>query len=103
MILWNPMKKLHNVHGKLSVTFLREGRRFIAYAPALDLSTSGKSFEETKKRFEEITSIFFEEIIKQGTAEEVLENLGWEKHEKMWVPPLVIGHESHTIRAPAFA
>ncbi|MBI3420770.1 MAG: hypothetical protein HY006_01780 [Candidatus Sungbacteria bacterium] len=91
------------VQGKLSVVFLREGRRFVAYAPALDLSTSGKSFEEVKKRFEEITQIFFEELARKGTTKEVLGSLGWGQHDRTWDPPLVIGHESQTIRLPVFS
>ncbi len=91
------------VQTKLSVTFLREGKRFIAYSPALDLSTSGKSLEEAKRRFKEITEIFFEETAKKGTMKEVLRDLGWEQREKQWSPPAVIAHESQTISLPAFA
>ena len=46
---------------KLSVNFLREGKRFIAYSPALDLSTSGKTYEEAKRRDdigEELADVF---------------------------------------------
>ncbi|MEK7537372.1 MAG: hypothetical protein AAB619_00155 [Patescibacteria group bacterium] len=45
----------------LPVSILREGKRFIAYTPALDLSTSGKTFEQAKQRFEEAAELFFEE------------------------------------------
>lgn len=93
----------HLVQTNLSVTFLREGRRFIAYSPALDLSTSGKSFKEAKKRFEEITEIFFEEVAKRGTLKEVLQSLGWEQQNKQWTPPAIIAHDSQTIHVPAFA
>lgn len=93
----------HLIQTNLTVTFLREGKRFIAYSPALDLSTSGKSFAEAKKRFEEIAEIFFEEVTKKGTLREVLQSLGWERQNKQWVPPAVIAHESQTIRLPAFA
>lgn len=88
---------------KLSVTFLREGKRFIAYSSALDLSTSGKTFEEAKRRFAEIVEIFFEEVERQGTLKEVLQNLGWQKQQKRWTPPAIIGHESQMVRVPAFA
>ena len=91
------------IQTKLSVTFLREGKRFIAYSSALDLSTSGKSFEEAKKRFEEITEIFFEEIARKGTLTEVLQSLGWERQDKQWTPPAIIAHESQMIGLPAFA
>lgn len=85
----------------LPVSILREEDAFIAYTPALDLSTSGKSYEEAKRRFIEIVEIFFEEIIKKGAMEEVLQNLGWSKREKQWMPPLVVSHELETIRVRA--
>jgi len=94
------MEKI-NFQLKLQVTFLREGRRFIAYTPALDLSTSGRSFEEAKKRSTEANIIFFEEIIKNGMLEEVLSSLGWQKAEKSWQPPVVISQESETINVAA--
>ena len=83
---------------QLPVSIFREGKHFIAYTPALDLSTSGKSYEQVKKRFNEVVSIFFEELIKKGTLDEVLESLGWEKIKKQWTPPTIISQESENIR-----
>jgi len=77
----------------LPVSFLREGDCFIAYSPALDLSTSANSFEKAKKRFVEATEIFFEELLEKGTLNEVLLELGWEKVKKQWVPPVIVAHE----------
>lgn len=91
------------IQTKLSITFLREGKRFIAYSPALDLSTSGKSFEEAKTRFEEIADIFFEEVANKDTLQEVLQSLGWERQDKQWTPPAIIAHDSQMIRVPTFA
>ena len=56
----------------LPVSILKEGKYFIAYTPALDLSTSGKTFAEVKERFGEVVQIFFEELLEKGTLEEVL-------------------------------
>ena len=42
----------------LPVAVLREGEQFVAYTPALDLSTAGSTYEEAKKRFEEAVGIF---------------------------------------------
>lgn len=86
---------------KLPVSILREGKKFVAYTPALDLSTSGKSYEEAKRRFSEIVNIFFEELIKKGTLEEVLRDLGWKRVQARWSPPVVISQESQTVRVPA--
>jgi predicted RNase H-like HicB family nuclease len=85
----------------LPVSILKEGKKFIAYTPALDLSTSGKTYEEVKRRFSEIVNIFFEELMKRGTLEDVLRGLGWRRLRKRWSPPVVVSQESQTIRVPA--
>lgn len=84
----------------LPVSFIKEDKRFIAYTPALDLSTSGKSHTEARERFNEIVNIFFEELIKKGTLEEVLKDLGWKRVRAEWTPPIIISQESQTIRVP---
>jgi len=83
------MAKL-NQKFKLPILFFREGKHFIAYSPVLDLSTSGKDYEEVKRRFDELVKIFFEELISKGTLEEVLGELGWQKIKGKWQPPLLI-------------
>ena len=88
----------NNLEFNLPVSVLREGNKYIAYTPALDLSTSGKTCQEAKKRFEEIVSIFFEEIIREGTVDDVLLNLGWERAQKSWMPPVLVSQESQAIK-----
>ncbi len=85
---------------KLPVSFLREGKKYIAYTPALDLSTSGKNYAEVKRRFSETVNIFFEELIDKGTLEEVLLDLGWERIQAKWHPPVLISQESQTVKVP---
>lgn len=89
------MVKVGNVNFEVSlpVSFLREGKYFIAYSPALDLSTSGKTFEEAKTRFEEIVGIFFEELLQKRTLDKVLGELGWQKTQKTWAPPMIVANE----------
>ena len=86
---------------KLPVTILKEKSRYVAYSPAIDLSTSGKTFDEAQKRFAEASLLFFEEIIKEKTADEVLGGLGWNKVNKNWKPPVVVSQQSETITVPA--
>ena len=81
----------------LPVSILKEGKKYVAYTPALDLSTSGDNYEQVKKRFEEIVNIFFEEIIKKGTIENVLTDLGWKKVQTNWKPPVVVSNELQSI------
>jgi hypothetical protein len=88
---------------KLQVDFIKQGKKFVAYSPALDLSTSGKNIREAQKRFHEIVGIFFEELVENGTLEEVLTDLGWQKVEKKWNPPKVISQKSFNVSVPVAA
>lgn len=87
---------------KLPVSFLKEGRSFIAYTPVLDLSTVGKSFEEAQKRFTEAVQIFLKELVEAGTLDEVLSELGWQKINNTFSPPMVIAHHTEEFSIPSF-
>jgi predicted RNase H-like HicB family nuclease len=89
-----------NIQFSLPVSIFKEGKYFVAYTPILDLSTSGKSYEEVKKRFEEVVKIFFHELIEKGTLDKVLSDLGWQKVQKQWSPPTPIAHESVNFKLP---
>ena len=84
----------------LPVSFLQESGQFVAYTPALDLSTSGETLAEVKKNFAEAVGIFFDEIISMGTFEDVLLDLGWEKHEHTMIPPIVISQGMESVKVP---
>jgi len=86
------MKQI-KIKTKLPVSIFREGDSFIAYTPALDISTSGKSYSQVKKRFGELVETFLEEIVKTGNLNDVLSDLGWEKIKKQWMPPAMISQK----------
>lgn len=97
------MAKLRFQKVALTVVFYREGNKFIAYSPALDLSTCGDTQEQAKKRFEELERLFFEEIDKMGTLEDVLLECGWKKisrPQKCWQPPVFVGQTQEEVRLP---
>jgi predicted RNase H-like HicB family nuclease len=79
------------VRANLPVLFLKEEKMFVAYSPALDLSTCGDTYEEAQKNFEEALLIFFEEVIRYKTLHDVLTSLGWKETKNKWVPPSYIG------------
>ena len=84
----------------LPVSFLRESDPFVAYTPALDLSTSGPTLEEAKNNFTEAVGIFFDEIVEMGTFEDVLLDLGWKKQNEDFIPPVVISQGMESVRVP---
>lgn len=93
------MKRL-NFQANLAVTFLREGKQFVAYSPALDLSTAGRSLEQAKKRFTEAAMIFFEECHKMGTLKEVLLDLGWRGKKDVLTPPAIVAQDYQRVAMP---
>ncbi len=88
---------------KLPVTIMKQGKQFVAYSPALDVSTCGKSAKDAQAKFVELVYIFLEEIIEAGTVNEVLSELGWKKVQQKWSPPQVVLSKSIGVRLPTFA
>lgn len=87
----------------LPVLITKQNKRFVAYTPALDISTSGKSEKDVQAKFITLASLFLEEIIEAKTAENVLSELGWKKVQKNWTPPKVISSSSVGLKIPVFA
>jgi predicted RNase H-like HicB family nuclease len=73
----------------LPVIFFKEKGQFVAYTPALDISTSGKTLDEAERRFVEAAKIFLEECHAMGALSQVLQELGWEKKRGVWIPPII--------------
>ena len=65
---------------------------FLAYCPALELSTYGESVEDVKTAFEDVLHIFITSTVEKGTLERELLSLGWtlkKKPEPRYKPPLL--------------
>ncbi len=92
-----------NISYSLPVTIFREGDSFVAYTPALDLSSTGKTEKEAKRMFVEAVETLFEELIEMGTLENVLKDLGWTKNKCGFEPPKVVEHSLMSVQVPAGA
>lgn len=86
------MKKLAIKDVNLPVTIFKEGESYVAYSPALDLSTCASTYKKAQSRFSEIVEIFFEELLEMGTLDVVLKDLGWRKIKSNWQPPVIISN-----------
>ena len=86
------MKKLTLRGINLPVTIFREGKSYVAYSPALDLSTCAPTYKKARANFSEIVQIFIEELVEMGTLDEVLKDLGWQKIKSNWQPPVVVSN-----------
>lgn len=96
MVINQGKKKIH-MEGELSVVYFREGDAFIAYTPALDLSSYGATLDEARKNISEAVAVFIQDVVERGTIEAVLEECGWQRISRPhvhWVPPAFICQES---------
>jgi hypothetical protein len=74
----------------LHVKLVEEHGYFVAYCPALELSSYGKERETAKKRFEEEVAIFLTETERKGSLEKYLLKMGWTLKNKpipQYTPP----------------
>jgi hypothetical protein len=90
-----------NIGIKIPVQIIKEDDQFVAYTPALDISTCGTTLEDAKKSFDELVEIFLEETIKMGTLEEVLKEQGWKCIRKQWRPPVIVDQAFREIKLTA--
>lgn len=87
----------------LPVSIFKENETFVAHTPALDISTCADTLEEVKKRFEELVMVFFEELEREGTTDEVLESMGWKKSKQAWSAPVEVEHSIENFSVPVAA
>ena len=92
-----------SINFSIPVSIFKERDAFVAYTPALDISTAAGTVAEVKKQFEELVMIFFEELEQRGTTIEVLESMGWEKTRSSWAAPVEVEHSIESFEVPARA
>ena len=88
------MSKTRNI--EYTVQIWKEGDQFVAHAMPLDVMSSGKTPEEARKALDEAVHLFLITAMDIGTLEEVLQELGYEFKEEMWVSPSWIAVEKHS-------
>jgi predicted RNase H-like HicB family nuclease len=86
----NEIMKSANVLIDVEVIIVKEDNYYVAYCPALELSSYGDSEDAAKKSFEEELEIFIDDTTKRGTLEKYLLQNGWKlQHfpEPIYEPP----------------
>jgi predicted RNase H-like HicB family nuclease len=92
--------------GRIPVIILKEGRMFVAFSPALDLATCGRTYDEAYRNLREAVELFFEECLARGTLDAALESCGWRKTKTrppQWVAPTIVGHDLIAVDIPQAA
>ena len=67
---------------QIQIDIYKDGESFVAFSPALDLSSYAKSEVLALKRFKEALDLFIEDTVSKGTLERILLDLGWKLQRK---------------------
>lgn len=70
-------KIIKTINVQLSINIFKDGKRYIADCPPLELSTHGATVKEAKKNFDEALKLWLECVTERGTLREALAELGW--------------------------
>jgi predicted RNase H-like HicB family nuclease len=71
-----------DLHLNVEVALYIEDDIWVAYCPALNLSSYGDDQEDAIEAFKEAMTIFIKEVTRKGTLEKVLLQLGWTLQQK---------------------
>ena len=64
----------------------REGDLYVGVCPDLDVSSFGETVEEARGSLREALEAFIEECKAMGTLAEVLEEAGFARQDRNWLP-----------------
>ncbi len=75
-------KNRNSINVNVQVVLFQEDGIWVAYCPALELSSYGDDENDAKEAFEEAMQIFLSETDRKGTLERCLLKLGWQLQQK---------------------
>lgn len=75
-------KNRNSINVDVQVILFQEDGIWVAYCPALELSSYGDDETDAKEAFEEAMQIFLSDTDRKGTLERYLLKLGWQLQQK---------------------
>ena len=69
------------------VHIFKEGRTYVAYVPALDLSSCGATDDDARRNIRDAVRGFLAASARMGTLEEILQESGYEREGDAWRAP----------------
>ena len=74
----------------LTLQTWKEGDMYVSYTPELDVSSCGKTVDESRKNIHEAIGLFLEEAETMGTLEEILGESGFIQEKGVWRKPQMV-------------
>jgi len=79
----NKLSHIRNsINVNVQVVLFQEDGIWVAYCPALELSSYGDNQDEAREAFDEAMKIFLSETDRKGTLERYLLKIGWQLQQK---------------------
>ena len=75
----------------------KEGGTYVAYVPALDLSSCGATDEEARTNIRDAVRGFLATSTDMGTLDEILQEAGYEQENDGWRPPEFVSIDQLTM------
>lgn len=78
----------------------KEGQKYVAYVPELDVASCGDSVAHAKARLREAVALFLEGASRMGTLEDILTEAGFEERINIYRPHRVLARETVRLAVP---
>lgn len=79
------------------IHIFKEGDTFVAYVPALDLSSCGATDDEVRRNIREAVRGFLAVSAEMGTLDEILQEAGYEREDGHWRAPEFVSTDRLTM------
>ena len=73
-----------------TVQIFKEGQTYVAHNPELNVSSCGDTLDEAKSNLQDALMGFLKSAQKLGTLDEILEEAGYARKNKVWVEPQLV-------------
>lgn len=94
----NTQSGLHHLEDfTFDVHIFKEGDTYVAYVPALDVSSCGATHEEARRNIRDAVHGFLESSADLGTLDEVLREAGYEREGENWRAPEFVSMDRLTM------
>ena len=85
---------------QFTADIFKEGARYVAHSPELDLSSCAGTETRARENLIEAVRLFLEEADKMGTIEQILQESGYTRRDGAWQAPRLISRQRASVALP---
>lgn len=96
-MLCDNRSHIHMQEFSFDTHIFKEGDTFVAYVPALDISSCGATDDEARRNIRDAVRGFLAASADLGTIDEVLQEAGYQRDGDVWRAPEFVADDEHSI------